>query len=78
MALDDICNCTHRFQPMDERCDMALDDIEPASWKKLLAAAEEFCVAHSAALDDLAAALLEGAPPLVDRCIGVVGVQVLM
>ncbi len=55
---------------MDERCDMALDDIEPASWKKLMAAADEFCVAHSAALDDLAAALLEGAPPVVDRCAG--------
>ena len=52
---------------MDDRCDMGLDDIEPSSWKKLLAAAEEFCIAHSAAFDDLAATLLEGAPPLLDR-----------
>ena len=58
---------THRFQPVDERCAMALDDIEPASWAKLQAATDEYCVAHSAAFDDLAAALLEGAPPLVDR-----------
>lgn len=54
---------------MDERCAMALDDIDPASWAKLQAAADEFCVAHAAALDDLAAALLEGAAPVVDRCV---------
>lgn len=62
-----VCEMLHRFQPEDERYSMALDDIEPASWAKLQAATDEYCVAHSAALDEVAAALLDGAPPLVDR-----------
>ena len=53
--------------PVDDRCAMDLDDIDPLSWAKLQTAAQEFCDANSSVLDDLAAALLEGAPPVIDR-----------
>lgn len=48
---------------MDERCSMELDDINPASWGKLLDAVREFCVAHGAALDEVAELLLAGREP---------------
>ncbi len=39
----------HRFNPRDIRCAMELDNINPESWRKLLAAAQEYCEQPSTA-----------------------------
>jgi hypothetical protein len=36
-----VCLC--RFNPIDARCAMELDDIKPESWRKLTAATSEYC-----------------------------------
>ena len=33
---------------------MELDDVDPANWAKLQAAAEEYCTAHAARFEELA------------------------
>jgi hypothetical protein len=35
--------CVCRFNPIDARCAMELDDIKPESWRKLTAATSEYC-----------------------------------
>ena len=37
-----------RFQPVDERCNMELDEIDPSLWSRLQEAAREYSLAHSA------------------------------
>ncbi|KAG2497865.1 hypothetical protein HYH03_004131 [Edaphochlamys debaryana] len=49
-----------RFQPVHERCAMELDDVNPSHWAALQAAVDEYCVAHSARMDELADLLTSG------------------
>lgn len=46
-----------RFNPLDERCGMELDDINPDKWAALEAATDEYIVREDAAFDDAARAL---------------------
>lgn len=50
-----------RFNPEDERCGMELDDIDPASWIALEAAAEDYITTHDAEFDAAARALCHNA-----------------
>jgi hypothetical protein len=56
---------SRRFQPVDPRCEMELDEINPEAWARLLAAAEDYCVTHAARFDE-AAATLEAGRSLAD------------
>ena len=40
----------YRFQTVDERCIIELDDINPEHWAKLKEATEEYAAAHAARL----------------------------
>ncbi|XP_042021735.1 phospholipase A I-like isoform X1 [Salvia splendens] len=48
-----------RFNPVDERCDMELDETDPAIWLKLEGATEEYIKNNSMAFKNLAERLLE-------------------
>jgi predicted acylesterase/phospholipase RssA len=48
-----------RFNPVDERCSMELDEIDPLKWKLLDEATDEFIEENSAEFDAVAAALLK-------------------
>ncbi|XP_073048092.1 LOW QUALITY PROTEIN: phospholipase A I-like [Primulina eburnea] len=48
-----------RFNPVDERCDMELDETDPANWLKLEGATEEYIQNNSIAFKNLAEILLE-------------------
>ncbi|CAI9756592.1 unnamed protein product [Fraxinus pennsylvanica] len=48
-----------RFNPVDERCDMELDETDPAVWLKLEDAADEYLKNNSAAFKTLCERLLE-------------------
>ncbi|KAK6149781.1 hypothetical protein DH2020_017306 [Rehmannia glutinosa] len=48
-----------RFNPVDERCDMELDETDPAIWLKLEGAADEYIKNNSIAFKNLAERLLE-------------------
>ncbi|KAL8461383.1 hypothetical protein ACS0TY_032744 [Phlomoides rotata] len=48
-----------RFNPVDERCDMELDETDPAVWLKLEGATEEYIQNNSTAFKTLAERLLE-------------------
>nr|XP_011459971.1 PREDICTED: phospholipase A I isoform X3 [Fragaria vesca subsp. vesca] len=47
-----------RFNPVDERCDMELDETDPAVWLKLEASVEEYVQKSSLALKDACERLL--------------------
>ncbi|ONI10026.1 hypothetical protein PRUPE_4G024000 [Prunus persica] len=47
-----------RFNPVDERCDMELDETDPAIWLKLEAAVEEYIQKNSHAFKDACERLL--------------------
>ncbi|XP_050368574.1 phospholipase A I isoform X3 [Argentina anserina] len=47
-----------RFNPVDERCDMELDETDPAVWLKLEASVEEYIQKNSLALKDACERLL--------------------
>jgi predicted acylesterase/phospholipase RssA len=47
-----------RFNPVDPRCSMELDEIDPLKWKLLDEATDEFIEENSAEFDAVAAALL--------------------
>ncbi|KAG8635229.1 hypothetical protein MANES_16G010100v8 [Manihot esculenta] len=47
-----------RFNPVDERCDMELDETDPAVWLKLEAAVEEYIHSNSEALKNVCERLL--------------------
>ncbi|XP_059435789.1 phospholipase A I [Corylus avellana] len=47
-----------RFNPVDERCDMELDETDPAVWLKLEAAVEEYIQNNSQALKNVCERLL--------------------
>ncbi|GFP97019.1 phospholipase a i [Phtheirospermum japonicum] len=48
-----------RFNPVDERCDMELDETDPAIWLKLEGATDEYINNNSVAFKNLAEILLE-------------------
>ncbi|KZV37161.1 hypothetical protein F511_15081 [Dorcoceras hygrometricum] len=48
-----------RFNPVDERCDMELDETDPANWLKLEGATEEYIQNNSVAFKNLSERLLE-------------------
>ncbi|KAL6567481.1 Phospholipase A I [Orobanche gracilis] len=48
-----------RFNPVDERCDMELDETDPAIWLKLEGATDEYVKNNSVAFKNLAEILLE-------------------
>ncbi|KAL6546732.1 Phospholipase A I [Orobanche minor] len=48
-----------RFNPVDERCDMELDETDPAIWSKLEGATDEYVKNNSVAFKNLAEILLE-------------------
>ncbi|KAG8385717.1 hypothetical protein BUALT_Bualt03G0074200 [Buddleja alternifolia] len=48
-----------RFNPVDERCDMELDETDPTVWLKLEAATDEYIQNNSTAFKNLAERLLE-------------------
>ncbi|KAL1538510.1 Phospholipase A I [Salvia divinorum] len=48
-----------RFNPVDERCDMELDETDPAVWLKLEGATDEYINNNSMAFKNLAERLLE-------------------
>ncbi|KAH7545769.1 hypothetical protein FEM48_Zijuj01G0129000 [Ziziphus jujuba var. spinosa] len=48
----------YRFNPVDERCDMELDETDPAVWLKLEAAVEEYIQNNSVAFKDVCERLL--------------------
>ncbi|XP_047954768.1 phospholipase A I-like [Salvia hispanica] len=48
-----------RFNPVDERCDMELDETDPAVWLKLEGATDEYIKNNSMSFKDLAERLLE-------------------
>ncbi|PIN21146.1 Intracellular membrane-bound Ca2+-independent phospholipase A2 [Handroanthus impetiginosus] len=48
-----------RFNPVDERCDMELDETDPAVWLKLEGATDEYIQTNSVAFKNLAERLLE-------------------
>ncbi|KAI3456431.1 hypothetical protein Pfo_013094 [Paulownia fortunei] len=48
-----------RFNPVDERCDMELDETDPANWLKLEGATDEYIQNNSIAFKNLAERLLE-------------------
>ena len=37
--------CCHRFNPLDKRCGINLDEIDPAQWKLLEAATDDYIAA---------------------------------
>ncbi|KAG8634374.1 hypothetical protein MANES_17G037100v8 [Manihot esculenta] len=47
-----------RFNPVDERCDMELDETDPTLWLKLEAAVDEYIQANSEAFRDVCERLL--------------------
>ncbi|KAK4439318.1 Phospholipase A I [Sesamum alatum] len=47
-----------RFNPVDERCDMELDETDPANWLKLEGATDEYIQNNSIAFKNLAERLL--------------------
>jgi hypothetical protein len=49
-----------RFNPVDARCGMELDDVDPLKWAALEAAVDEFAAANAGEFDRAAAALVEG------------------
>ncbi|KAF6264631.1 hypothetical protein COO60DRAFT_1457519 [Scenedesmus sp. NREL 46B-D3] len=55
----------YRFNPVDARCAMELDDIKPESWRKLTAATSEYCSKPdiAAQFEQLAALLTAGQAP---------------
>lgn len=73
---EQVCVCCHspRFQTVDDRCAMELDDVDPSSWARLQAAVQEFCIANSARFEELGALLC---PPIqsdpIDASIDAVG-----
>ncbi|TMW93831.1 hypothetical protein EJD97_011096 [Solanum chilense] len=48
-----------RFNPVDERCDMELDETDPAVWSKLEAATDDYIQNTSAAFKNICERLLE-------------------
>ncbi|KAJ9510144.1 hypothetical protein QJQ45_015630, partial [Haematococcus lacustris] len=48
----------YRFQPCDERFGMDLDEIKPEAWARLVAATDEYCLAHAARFEAAAADLV--------------------
>lgn len=44
---------TPRFSPIDKRCGMALDDVDPASWDLLVTATQEYMQAQEQRLEEL-------------------------
>eukprot|EP00897_Mesotaenium_endlicherianum_P003568 jgi/Mesen1/3239/ME000187S02402 len=52
-----------RFNPIDERCGMELDETDPVVWKKLLAATGEYVDANKADFDAACSVLAAGLPP---------------
>ena len=46
-----------RFNPLDMRCGMELDEIDPARWAELEAATRDYIAAEGAAFDAAATAL---------------------
>lgn len=53
-----------RFNAVDARCNMELDDIRPESWSRLMSATSDYCSqqAVAAQFDRLAALLKQGSP----------------
>ncbi|GER52967.1 Ca2+-independent phospholipase A2 [Striga asiatica] len=49
----------YRFNPVDERCDMELDETDPAIWSKLEGATDEYITNNSVTFKNLADILLE-------------------
>ncbi|WCJ20245.1 Phospholipase A I [Euphorbia peplus] len=47
-----------RFNPVDERCDMELDETDPANWQKLEGAVEEYIDTNSEAFKNVCERLL--------------------
>lgn len=58
------CAAPPRFNAVDTRCNMDLDDIRPESWTRLLSATTEYCSQPDVAaqFDRLAAMLQQGSP----------------
>ncbi|WIA12968.1 hypothetical protein OEZ85_006582 [Tetradesmus obliquus] len=59
----------YRFNPIDARCAMELDDIKPESWRKLTAATSEYCSqpAIAAQFEQLAQLLTAHQGPAADQ-----------
>lgn len=51
----------YRFNPIDKRCGMAPDSVDPVAWAALRAATQEYCATQEARLDELASLLSNGA-----------------
>ncbi|XP_047307568.1 phospholipase A I isoform X2 [Impatiens glandulifera] len=49
-----------RFNPVDERCDMELDETDPTVWQKLEAATDEYIQKNSHEIKDVCERLLQG------------------
>lgn len=52
-----------RFNPVDPRCGMTLDSIDPLEWAKLEAATDDYVHRSGDLLDSCAALLCSGPPP---------------
>jgi hypothetical protein len=52
-----------RFNPIDARCGMELDEIDPEEWAKLEAATDEYIFHMDAQMDAAAKALCARLPP---------------
>lgn len=52
-----------RFNPVDVRCGMTLDSIDPLEWAKLEAATDDYVHRSGELLDRCAALLCNGPPP---------------
>ena len=63
MAPNPSCS-GHRFNPLDKRCGINLDEIDPAQWKLLEAATDDYIVASKDRFKQLTDILVApGAPP---------------
>lgn len=60
--LEWILHCMPRFNPLDKRCGINLDEIDPAQWKLLEDATDDYIDASKDRFQELADLLLSQAP----------------
>lgn len=59
---DRLHHAAHRFNPLDKRCGINLDEIDPAQWKVLEDATNDYIEASKDRFQELADLLLSEAP----------------